>query len=84
MVRHGTVGVRLSTWRDAEVQEHAPVYSKIEGISLGARRLPRSRALPAFAAILNDVAVAALTTSESSAEILRAAERRRVAEKIVF
>lgn len=84
MVRHGTVGVRLSTWRDAEVREHAPVYGKIEEISLGARRLPRSRALPAFAAILNDVATAALTTGESSAEILRAAQRRRIAEKIVF
>lgn len=84
LVRHGTVGVRLSTWRDAEVRQHAPVYSKIEEISLGARRLPRSRALPAFAAILDDVVTAALATSEPSAEILRKAQQRRVAEKITF
>jgi len=84
MVRHGTVGVRLSTWRDAEVRAHAPVYGKIEEISLGARKLPRSRSLPAFAAILNDVATAALTTDESSAEILKQAQRRRIAEKILF
>jgi len=84
MVRHGTVGVRLSTWRDADVREHAPVYTKIEEISLSARRLPRSRALPAFAAILNDVATAALATGEPSVEILRKAQRRRTAEKIEF
>lgn len=84
LVRHGTVGVRLSTWRDTEVREHAPVYGKIEEISLGARRLPRSRALPAFAAILNDVVIAALTTSEPSAEILKKAQQRRLAQGIVL
>lgn len=84
MLRHGTVGVRLSTWRDAEVQAHAPVYRKIEEISLGARRLPRSRSLPAFAAILNDVATAALTTEEPSAEILKKAQRRISAQGIVL
>lgn len=84
MVRHGTVGVRLSTWRDAEVWAHTPVYSKIEAISLGARRLPRSRSLPAFAAILNDVATAALATEEPSAEILKKAQRRRSAQGIVL
>jgi multiple sugar transport system substrate-binding protein len=82
IVKHGTVGVRLSTWRDREVQSHSPAYSKIEEISLGARRLPRSRKLPAFAAILNDVATTALTTHEPSAEILKAAQQR--AHKINF
>lgn len=84
MVRHGTVGVRLSTWRDAEVRAHAPVYSKIEEISLGARRLPRSRSLPALATILNDVATAALTTGESSAEILKQAQQRMSAQEIIL
>jgi len=84
MVRHGTVGVRLSTWRDAEVRAHAPVYGKIEEISLGARKLPRRRSLPAFAAILNDVATAALTTDKSSAEILKQAQRRLSAQGIVL
>lgn len=84
IVKHGTVGVRLSTWRDHEVQRHAPAYSKIEEISLGARRLPRSRNLPAFAAILNDVATAALTTHEASADILKNAQQRLAAQKINF
>jgi multiple sugar transport system substrate-binding protein len=84
IVKHGTVGVRLSTWRDPEVQAHAPVYSKIEEISLGARRLPRSSSLPAFAAILNDVATTALTTNEASSEILRKAQQRIATQRIVF
>lgn len=84
IVRHGTVGVRLSTWRDPEVRKNAPVYSKIEEISLGARKLPRSRNLPAFAAIVNDVVIAALTTTRSSAEILDEAQQRIAEQGLAF
>lgn len=84
IVRHGTVGVRLSTWRDPEIRKNAPVYSKIEEISLGARKLPRSRNLPAFAAIVNDVITAALTTARPSAEILREAQQRIAAQGITL
>jgi multiple sugar transport system substrate-binding protein len=84
IVKHGTVGVRLSTWRDAEVQRQIPAYSKIEEISLGARKLPRSKNLPAFAAILNDVAIEALTTEEPSKAILAKAQQRIFAQRITF
>lgn len=84
IVKHGTVGVRLSTWRDAEVREQVPAYSKIEEISLRARRLPRSRNLAAFAAILNDVATAALATHEPSTEILKKAQQRCALQRITF
>ncbi len=84
IVKHGTVGVRLSTWRDPEVQKQSPAYREIEQISLGARTLPRSRNLPAFAAILNDVAIAALTTTESSAAILKKAQQRISTEGMKF
>jgi multiple sugar transport system substrate-binding protein len=84
IVKHGTVGVRLSTWRDPEVQKQVRAYGKIEEISLRARRLPRSRNLPAFAAILNDVATAALTTHEPSAHILRKAQQRIAEQRIAF
>jgi multiple sugar transport system substrate-binding protein len=84
IVKHGTVGVRLSTWRNAEVQQQIPAYSKIEEISLGARKLPRSKNLPAFAEILNDVAVEALTTQEPSATILAKAQQRIIAQRITF
>lgn len=84
IVKHGTVGVRLSTWRDAGVQQAIPAYERIEEISLGARKLPRSRNLPAFAEILNDVAMEALKTDEPSAEILARAQQRIDAQRINF
>jgi multiple sugar transport system substrate-binding protein len=84
MTRHVTFCVRLSTWRDPEVQKNAPIYSKIEEISLGARTLPRSRNLPAFAACVDDVVTTALTTARPSAEILRDAQRRISRERITF
>ena len=84
IVKHGTVGGRLSTWRNPEVQQQIPAYSKIEEISLGARKLPRSKNLPAFAEILNDVAMEALTTQEPSATILAKAQQRIIAQRITF
>ena len=83
-MKHGTVGVRLSTWRNADVQREIPAYGKIEEISLGARKLPRSRNLPAFAEILNDVAMQALTTQKSSASILAKAQQRINEQRIVL
>ncbi|MDI3253169.1 MAG: sugar ABC transporter substrate-binding protein [Bacillota bacterium] len=76
IVKHGTVGVRLSTWRNPELQKRAPAYRRIEEVSLGARRLPRSRNLPAFAEVLNDVATEALSSQVPSAEILKKAQQR--------
>jgi multiple sugar transport system substrate-binding protein len=81
---HGTVPVRLSSWRNADLRRGVPCYSGIEEISLGARRLPRSRDLPAFAEIVDLMVVEALTTNEPSAEILRRAQQRIVDRKIVF
>jgi multiple sugar transport system substrate-binding protein len=84
IVKHGTVGVRLSTWKDAQVQKQIPAYAKIEEVSLGARKLPRSRNLPAFAEILNDVAMEALKTDEPSAAILAKGQARIDAQRIAF
>jgi multiple sugar transport system substrate-binding protein len=81
---HGTVPVRLSTWRNADLQQRVPCYGRIEEISLSARRLPRTRSLPAFAEIVDLMVVEALTTNEPSAEILRRAQQRIVDRKIVF
>jgi multiple sugar transport system substrate-binding protein len=83
-VHHGTVGVRLSTWRDAALQRRAPCYSRIEEISLGAKRLPRTRSLPAFAEIVDAIIVDALTIDESSSAILGRAQKKIVERKIEF
>jgi multiple sugar transport system substrate-binding protein len=82
LVRHGAVGVRLSTWRDAEVRRRSPAFESIEEISLGARRLPRSPSLPEFAEIVNEIAMRALNSDASSASILADAQREAEAKKI--
>ena len=74
--RHGTVGARLSTWRNADLQARIPVYREVEAISLGARRLPTGPAIAAFAKVIDDVITRALTTSEPSAAILESAQRQ--------
>jgi multiple sugar transport system substrate-binding protein len=81
---HGTVGVRLSTWRNADLQKAVPCYRRIEEISLGARRLPRTQSLPAFAEIVDGIMIDALTTNMPTTEILRRAQTRVVEGKIEF
>jgi multiple sugar transport system substrate-binding protein len=75
ITRHGTVGVRLSTWRNPHLQARNPVYREVESISLGARVLPSGPQMASFAAIIDQVITRALTTSEGSAAILEAAQR---------
>jgi multiple sugar transport system substrate-binding protein len=74
ITRHGTVGVRLSTWRNPELQARIPVYREVEAISLGARQLPSGPAMASFAAIIDNVITRALTTNEPSAAILDSAQ----------
>ena len=74
MTRHGTVGVRLSTWRDPELQARIPVYQEIEAISLGARQLPTGPQMAAFASIVDAVMTRALGTNDATLAILEAAQ----------
>jgi multiple sugar transport system substrate-binding protein len=83
-VRHGVVGVRLSTWRDPEVQRMVPAFQQIETISLGARRLPRTPRLPEFAEIVNRIVEDALKTEASSPSILTRAQQLAMEKKIWF
>jgi multiple sugar transport system substrate-binding protein len=75
ITRHGTVGVRLSTWRNLELQSRIPVYREVEAISLAARQLPNGPSMASFAAIIDKVITRALTTSEPFAAILESAQR---------
>lgn len=81
---HGTVPVRLSSWHNADLQRRVPCYERIEEISLGARRLPRTESLPAFAEIVDLMVVEALTTNEPSTAILQRAQQRVTERKVVF
>ncbi len=84
VIQHGAVGVRLSSWRDAEVQSAVPAFRKIEEISAGARCLPRSAALPAFAQIVDGVIRTALESDEPSAAILKRADEQARARNVHF
>ena len=84
ITRHGTVGVRLSTWRNAELQARIPVYREVEAISLSARQLPTGPAMAAFAAVIDKVITRSLTTAEPSASILESAQREIGSQGILF
>ena len=75
IVRHGTVGCRLSTWRNPELQTKIPAYREVEAISLGARQLPSGPQLAVFATIIDRMMTRALTTTEASSAILEQAQR---------
>lgn len=70
ITRHGAVGVRLSTWRNAALQAEIPAYRQIEAISLGAHRIPAGPQTAAFAALVDTAITRALRTRESSLDIL--------------
>jgi multiple sugar transport system substrate-binding protein len=84
VVRHGVVGVRLSTWNDSEIRRTVPAFTRIEAISLGARRLPRSPHMAEFAEIVDRIVVDALRTEEPSDSILKRAQRNAVKKNIRF
>jgi multiple sugar transport system substrate-binding protein len=74
ITRHGAVGVRLSTWRNPELQARIPAYRNVEAISLGARQLPAGPGMAEFASIIDGVVTRALTTNDPTADILRSAQ----------
>ena len=74
ITRHGTVGVRLSTWRNPALQGRIPAYREIEAISLGARQLPTGPQMAAFAAIIDTTVTRSLTTNDPTAAILESAQ----------
>jgi multiple sugar transport system substrate-binding protein len=74
ITRHGTVGGRLSTWRNPELQARIPAYRAIEAISLGARQLPTGPQMADFAAIVDSVVTRALSGDDATAAILGEAQ----------
>lgn len=84
MTRHGTVGVRLSTWRNAELRSRIPPYYEIEPISIGARQLPAGPQMAAFAAIIDRTVTRALTSNDATAAILESAQHQIKSQGIRF
>jgi multiple sugar transport system substrate-binding protein len=72
----GGIGCRLSTWSDPEVNAANPLYAELPGLYAGTRTLPRSRDLPAFVLLIDDLVQEAIRTDEPSEAILRRAQEK--------
>ncbi len=57
-------------------QSAIPFYHRLAELTPGARTLPRSRAFPALAQIIDDMVQQAITSDTSSAEIVRQAQEQ--------
>jgi len=76
ITNHGTVGVRLSTWRNQELQSRVQTYASIERISLGARQLPTGPQMAAFANVIDKIVTRALTSEAATVAILKEAQHK--------
>ena len=77
----GAIGVRRSTWADAEVNRAVPYYHKLDELHAHARELPVHPRLSEVAHVVDRMMTQATTTSRPTAELLAAAQAE--IEKIV-
>lgn len=72
----GAIGVRRSTWVDAEVNAQIPYYHRLDWLHEHAREMPMTPKLAEISHIVDDMLTAAVTTSRSSSRLLEEAQER--------
>jgi multiple sugar transport system substrate-binding protein len=72
----GAIGVRQSTWADAEVNAAIPYYHKLGWLHEHAREMPLTPKLAAISHVVDDLMTAAVTTDRATAELLAEAQAR--------
>ncbi len=72
----GAIGVRRSTWADAEVNARIPYYHRLDWLHAHAREMPMTPRLAAVSHIVDDLMTAATTTDRPTAELLAQAQAR--------
>ena len=72
----GAIGCRRSTWADADVNRTVPFYHKLDGLHAHARELPRTKALPLQAEILDHMIKHAIETDRPSGDLIADAMRK--------
>lgn len=72
----GAIGVRKSTWSDAEVNALVPYYRRLEWLHEHARELPLIPKLAEISHIVDDLMTAAVTSDEPSEALLARAQAR--------
>lgn len=70
----GAIGVRRSTWADAEVNRAVPYYHKLDELHAHARELPVHPRLSEVAHVIDAMMTEATTTGRASAELLAEAQ----------
>jgi multiple sugar transport system substrate-binding protein len=72
----GAIGVRRSTWADAQVNQMIPFYHQLEGLHGHARELPLHPRLAEASHVIDELLARALDTEESSRSLLNETQRR--------
>ncbi|WP_343517590.1 extracellular solute-binding protein [Sphingomonas sp.] len=72
----GAIGVRRSTWTDAEVNTKIPYYHRLDWLHDHARGMPMTPKLAAISHVVDDLMTAATTTARPTAELLAEAQVR--------
>ena len=71
----GAIGVRRSTWADAEVNRLVPFYHELDSLHAHARELPPHPRLSEIAHVIDALLARALDTDEPSQALLSVAQR---------
>jgi multiple sugar transport system substrate-binding protein len=72
----GAIGVRRSTWTDAEINARLPYYHRLEWLHEHARAMPITPDLARISHIVDDLVTEAVTTDRPTGELLAAAQAR--------
>lgn len=70
----GGIGCRISTWKDAEINNVVPYYHKLAQLHECAKTLPQKSNWAAIAALIDEMVLAVLHTDEAVAEIVSIAQ----------
>lgn len=72
----GAIGVRRSTWADAEVNAQIPYYHRLDWLHEHAREMPMTPKLAEISHIVDDMLTAAVTTDRATSDLLSEAQAR--------
>lgn len=72
----GAIGVRRSTWADAEVNALVPYYHRLDWLHEHARAMPMTPRLAEISHIVDDMLTAATTSDRPTGELLAEAQAR--------
>jgi multiple sugar transport system substrate-binding protein len=70
----GAIGVRHSTWADAEINRRIPFFHQLEALHAQAREMPRHPRLAEISHAVDRMITAAVTGDEASAALLARAQ----------